>query len=103
MFIILGAVFISLSLYCSFFYAENLFLLSLIVIMKQITDITVFPSLDFITRRLSLKHEQVNERRIIDKTNEVVSNILAVGRMKKMNLIAINNRSISIYGKVKRA
>lgn len=71
--------------------------------MKKITDVSVLPSLEFISRRLSLKHEKVNERRIIDKTNQVVSNILAIGRMKKMNLIAINNRSISIYSKVKRA
>jgi len=71
--------------------------------MKNNIDIHSFVDSDWASKRHSLKHEKANQRRIVQKTNEVMKNILTLGRMKKLNLIAINNRSIFNYSKKKRA
>jgi len=71
--------------------------------MKNNIDIHSFVDSDWASKRHSLKHEKVNQRRIVQKTNEVMNNILTLGRMKKLDLIAINNRSIFNYSKKKRA
>lgn len=71
--------------------------------MKNNIDIHSFADSDWASKRHSLKHEKANQRRIVQKTNEVMKNILTLGRMKKLDLIAINNRSIFNYSKKKRA
>jgi hypothetical protein len=71
--------------------------------MKNNIDSHSFRDLEWASKRHSLKHEKANQRRIVQKTNEVMKNILTLGRMKKLDLIAINNRSIFNYSKKKRA
>jgi len=52
---------------------------------------------------LSPKHDQVENSRNIMKINEAIKSILSLGNMEKMELIAINNRCLFNYSKVKRA
>jgi hypothetical protein len=52
---------------------------------------------------LSPKHEKVENSRKIMKINEAIKSIMSMGNMEKMELIAINNKCLFNYGKVKRA
>lgn len=51
----------------------------------------------------ALKHERAEESRYMQNVNEAINNMMNIGRMKKLDLLAINNRSLFNYSKIKRA
>ncbi len=58
---------------------------------------------DYCSNMRALKHERAEESRYIQNVNEAINNMMNIGRMKKMDLLAINNRSLFNYSKIKRA
>jgi hypothetical protein len=52
---------------------------------------------------LSPQHDRVDYSRKILRINDAIRSILSVSHMERMDLIAINNRSLCNHSKVKRA